>query len=390
MSCYISSNNNRYYVGLETSFGTVSALSGNRRIPALQLNAKQQMEQIQRRDKIGGRTFSGHPSGLRRRTSYTLRTLLTGWTDQSAEPCYGPLFQSGLGGAAMISSAGTVQSAQDASSIGFASPHGLTVGQAVVCSDEIRFVSAVIDPNTVRVNAPFSLIPVSGSPIGPTATYIPSDTLSSVSLFDYWSPSTAVQRILFGAAVDTMRIKVNADYHEFEFRGPAKDLTDNVSFSAGIGALTSFPPEPVQAGWDYSIIPGHLGQAWLGGTPTQFFSVTAADITIDNNLDMRAREFGSEYPQCIVPGERNVSVNFSLYSSDNAATNDLYAAARQGSPVPMMFQLGQQASQLFGVYLKSVKFDIPEFKDTDRRLEWEFINCRAEGITNDEIFIAFG
>jgi hypothetical protein len=290
----------------------------------------------------------------------------------------------------MISSAGTVQSAPDASSIGFASPHGLSVGQAVVYGDEIRFVSAVIDSSTVRVNAPFSVIPVSGSPIGRTASYVPSDTLSSVSLFDYWSPTSAVQRILLGAAVDTMRIKVNADYHEFEFRGPAKDMTDNVSFSAGIGSLAQFPPEPVQTNWDYSIIPGHLGQAWFGGMPTQFFSVTAADITIDNNLDMRAREFGSEYPKCIVPGERTVSVNFSLYSSDDAATNDLYSAARQESPLPMMFQLGQQAGQLFGVFLKSVKFEIPEFKDSDKRLEWEFINCRAEGISNDEIFIAFG
>jgi hypothetical protein len=290
----------------------------------------------------------------------------------------------------MISSQGTVQSVPDASSITFTGPHGLSVGQGLVCGGEIRFVSAVVDSSTVRVSAPFSFIPVAGSPIGRTATYMPSDKLSSVSLFDYWSPATAVQRVLFGAAVDSMRIKVNADYHEFEFRGPAKDMIDSVSFSTGVGALLAFPPEPAQSSWDYSIIPGHLGQAWLGAVPTQFFSVTAAEITIENNVDMRAREFGSEYPRCIVPGERSVSVNFSLYSSDDAATNDLYAAARQGSPVPMTFQLGQQAGQLFGVYLKGVKFEIPEFKDSEKRLEWEFINCRAEGVSNDEIFVAFG
>jgi hypothetical protein len=360
------------------------------RIPALRLTAKQQVERIERRDKIGGRTFPGHPHGLRKTTSYTLRTLLTGWSNQSVQPPYGPLFQAALGSAGQMFPGGSVASSPDSSTIHFSSAHGLSSGQAIVCGDEIRFVEAVLDQQSIRVNAPFTAVPGAGAQASSTVTYVPAETLPSVSIFDYWSPDTAVQRILFGAAVDKMRVKVNADYHEFEFSGPAKSVVDNVSFSSGQGALTAFPAEPSNAGSVYSVIPGHLGQAWLGNAATQFYTITSAEITIDNNVDMRAREFGSEFPRCIVPGVRNVSVSFSLYSQDDAATNSLYAAARQGSPVPIMFQLGQQAGQLFGVYLKSVKFDIPEFKDADRRLEWEFVDCRAQGVMNDEIYIAFG
>jgi hypothetical protein len=390
MACYISSNNNRFYVGLEGSYGTVPALTSNSRIPALQLSFREQVERVPRRDKIGGRTFAGYPAGLRKTTNYTLKTLLTGWIDQQAEPAYGPLFQAAFGSPAQMFAGGTVASASNGLMIQFAGPHGLSAGQAIVYGGEIRFVEAVLDPQTITLSSPFTQAPGSGAQIQPTATYVPAEKLPSVSIFDYWSPDTAVQRILSGAAVDKMRIKVNADYHEFEFSGPAKSMMDNVSFSSGQGALTAFPSEPPDTGTGYSIIPGHLGQAWVGEAATQFYTITSAEITIDNDVDLRAREFGSEFARCISAGERNVYISFSLYSQDNAANNNLYAAARQGSPVPMMFQLGQQTGQLFGVYLKSVKFEVPDFVDSDRKLEWEFVNCRAEGAINDEIYVAFG
>jgi hypothetical protein len=55
-----------------------------------------------------------------------------------------------------------------------------------------------------------------------------------------------------------------------------------------------------------------------------------------------------------------------------------------------MLQLGQQTGQLVGIYLKSVVPEVPDFDDSDRRLEWKFENCRAQGSINDEIALAFG
>jgi len=68
----------------------------------------------------------------------------------------------------------------------------------------------------------------------------------------------------------------------------------------------------------------------------------------------------------------------------------LYQASRQRSPMGVMFQLGQQEGQLFGVYLKSVVPEVPEFDDGETRLQWRFSNCRAQGTFNDELFVAFG
>jgi hypothetical protein len=58
--------------------------------------------------------------------------------------------------------------------------------------------------------------------------------------------------------------------------------------------------------------------------------------------------------------------------------------------VPVMFQLGQSPAEMFGVYLKSLVPNVPEFDDSDRRLRWKFSETRAQGTAEDEIVVAFG
>ena len=67
---------------------------------------------------------------------------------------------------------------------------------------EIRFVAAILDSMTVFLIAPFTATPVAGTVLGPTITYPLAESLGSVSIFDYWDPAAAVQRILEGAAMD--------------------------------------------------------------------------------------------------------------------------------------------------------------------------------------------
>lgn len=388
MSTYISSNANRFYTALESAYGTIPAITATNRIPALKLAVKQQLEVVDRKDKTGSRTFPGLPTGGRRRTTFELRTYLTSWAASSG-PAYGPLFQAALG-AAPSQFAGGIVASYSNGRLGFAVAHGLSAGQAVACSGEIRFVAAVVDANTVQLNAPLTSAPASGATAGATITYVPATELPSVSIFDYWSPTTAVQRILGGSAVDEMAIEINGDYHEFHFKGLAQDVVDSSSFWGGVSQLSSFPAEPAPGPFDYSIVPGNLGQAWLGSTPAQFFTITNASVTLKNSLDARMHEFGSSLPQAISPGERSVEATFQLYSRDDNATAGLYQAARQQSPINVMFQLGEAAGQMMGVYLKSVIPVVPEFDDGKNRLQWQFKASRAQGTVDDEIAVAFG
>jgi hypothetical protein len=274
--------------------------------------------------------------------------------------------------------------------ITFAAAHGLSSGQAVTFSGEMRFVTAVLNTTTLFINAPFNTTPVSGSAMGPTINYPLAESLPSASIFDYWDPSDAVQRIVEGAAMDKMQIKVNGDYQEFDFSGPARDLVDSASFLSGEGGLTSFPAEPSAANFDYTIIPGHLGEVWMGVTPVQFLTMTAANLTLENNVDLRVKEFGSDYARCIAAATRAVTLDFTLFEMADAQTQALYQAARQRSPISVMLQLGEQAGQLFGAYMPAMVPMVPQYDDSETRLQWKFQNNRAQGTMNDELYIAFG
>ena len=85
-----------------------------------------------------------------------------------------------------------------------------------------------------------------------------------------------------------------------------------------------------------------------------------------------------------------MQASFQLYEQIDDATKGLYQAARQQSPIEVMFQLGQQSGQLFGVRMKSVIPQVPEFDDSDGRLQWKFANSQAQGTVDDEITVAFG
>jgi len=388
MACYISSNQNRFYTALEAGFGVTAPVTAGNRLPAIRLTIKNQTQSGRRRDKTGSRSRNAVPTGTRDQTEYRLETYLTNWANTTGEPSYGPLLQGALGAEPRFD-AGQVIGSADGNNVTLGGPHGLNRGQAVSFGNEIRFVEAIVNATTIRLNAPFSSVPVAGAPLNPTVTYGPATQLPSVSVYDYWSPSSAVQRLLSGGAVDVLKLKVNGDFHELEFQGEARQLIDSASFTAGVGALTQFPAEPTVGEIDYQIIPGHLGQVWMGSTASRFYTLTEAEISVKNNIDMRKREFGFDGPRCLAAGEREVGMRFRILEQDDEATLDLYAAARNRQPISVMLQLGEQPGQLCGIYLPNVVPEVPEFDDRNPRLEWAFGLSQASGTLDDEIQIAF-
>ncbi|MDE3194936.1 MAG: hypothetical protein KGN84_01225, partial [Acidobacteriota bacterium] len=162
---YISSNANRWYCATESAYGQIAAISAANRIPAVSMTAQVQRAKSQRKDKTGSRTWAGLPLGMRTQTSFDLKTYMRDWADPSTLPSHGPLFEAAMGAPGNLWSGGTPGPASTASTITFLSPHGLVPGQAVVSGGEIRFVAAVVDPNTVVLNAAFSAAPVPGLPL---------------------------------------------------------------------------------------------------------------------------------------------------------------------------------------------------------------------------------
>ncbi|MBL8213036.1 MAG: hypothetical protein JNK87_20135 [Bryobacterales bacterium] len=389
MACYIASRENRFYVNVEESFGAVAAVTASHRFTASAMEVKEEALYPQRRDKTGTRTRGPVMGPLRRKVQFAVKSYLVG-TEAGTAPNYGPLVHSAMGKEPLVSAGGIVESVPASNRIRFTTPHEMVAGQGVSFGGEVRFVAAVVDEFTVELNIPFTLVPGPGALTGPTVSYALGNDLKSLSLFDYWSPESAVQRIVSGGVVNRMTISVNGDVHDLEFAGPARDVIDSSSFENGVGELMAFPLEPAVAA-TYEAVPvsGHLGQAWIGAVPSQFLTLTKASVELDNGVEMRSSEFGSSLPRCVVPGAREVTFDCMLYGRDDGATKEIYQAARTRSPLQVMLQLGQQGGQMMGVYVKSLVPEVPEFVDKETRLQWKLSGCLAEGSSDDELYIAF-
>ncbi|QOY89306.1 hypothetical protein [Paludibaculum fermentans] len=389
MACYISSNNNRLYAALESGFGVVAGVTAAERFTAMSLAARQETETPRRKDKTGSRTIQGIQGGLRRRTPFDLRTYVYGRGSGSEAPRYGALLQAALG-AAPVASMELGVSAINGTVITFAQAHGLQPGSAVVIGSELRFVCGVTDALNVVVNAPFTEGQAAGAVAGGSIVYAPAVDLPTVSVHDYWTPGTAVQRILRGAAVDEMEIRVNGDFHEIRFSGEAADVIDSTSFQSGEGGLTQFPVEPALQGLSEMPVPGHLGQVWIGNGANRLFTLSDARVVVKNNMEFRTRDFGTLAPRCLVSGQREVTVDLEMYGQDQPVFEEIYQAARQRSPIPLMLQLGEQAGALCGVFLPSFVPAVPEFDSEDSRMRWRLKGSQAMGSGEDEIYVAFG
>jgi hypothetical protein len=388
-SCVLSSQN-RVYVEGESSYGAAPVITSADRVSVIRLDVRQRRESRERRDKTGSRTYAGTPGGGRKRTEFSLQSYLVTNPSPGSAPALARLIQAALGGSPVVFGGATAGSGSTTTQIVFSGSHGLVARQALGFNGEIRFVTQVVNSTTVQVNAPFSAAPASGNALTAAVTYFPANELPSVSVFDYWDPSNAVDRILVGAACDRMVMRVNADYHELEFSGAAQDVIDSVSFTAGQGGLGSFPSEPTIDANQPQPVPGNLGQAWLGSPSSRFLTVTGAVLEVINDLDLRTREFGTTVPLCIGADTRRVLAAVELLEADDAQTRDLYGAARSETPVSAMFQLGQAAGRLMGIYLPSVIPTVPEFDDGAPNLKWSFAESRAQGQANDEIAVAVG
>lgn len=385
---YISSNSNRFYAAVEAAYALPAEVTAGNRFPAAQVEAHQVFQVSKRMDKTGTRTFLGSPNNVRRQSAFQIKTYLTSW-DGAGQPLCGPLMWAAMGAVPALSLGLTVAAVQNGVTLQTTSPHNLSIGSAVSTGSKIRFVTSVSDLYTVVINAPFSEIIAAGTPLTPTVTYQLATVLPSVTVYDYWDPVTAVSRIITGAGVDSLTINVNGDYHELSYAGPAADILDSQSFVAGMSGLASFPAEPALSSFDYSVVPGNLGEAWLGNSANQFFTLTQASIQLKNNLDGRNREFGKLYPTSLAPGPREVISEFRLFAQDSSETTGLYVAAKQRNPIPAMLQLGQQQGQMMGIFLPEVMPEMPLFDDSETRLQWDFKGNLSQGVSNDEIYIAF-
>lgn len=388
MNCYIATRNSRYYAAKEAEFGKAAAASASGRFGATWLRVVQRWEEPRRRDKTGTRTHAGVAGRLRKRTGFELVTYLYARGSGDAPPGCTALVEAALGSPPRVTSSGLSVTQVSGSTVVFSVDHGLQPGDGFSIGGELRVVTACPDSRTAWVSAPFTS--AGANVAGGAVSYGPAVTLPSVTLYEYWTPAGAVQRILNGCVVDEFEAELNGDFHEIRFRGASAGLIDNRTFETGQGGLLSFPEEPPSGPLMETPVPGHLGQAWAGAEPWLLETLARARVRVKNNVELRWRDFGLMEPKCAVPGDREVAIDLEIYGTGANACEAIYASASRREPMPLMVQMGEISGAMCGLYVPNFIPSPPEFLDGEERLRWRLRGCVAQGTQEDEIFVVFG
>lgn len=387
MSCYINATNERLYGTLEAEFGKAASLAPQDRISFRSLKVKEDSVRTPRRDKTGSRTrFAPYPEA-RVENAFDLQCYFPVRDPAGPLDATARLVESAMGGENKTASGLTVSATgANPAMLSFTAPHGLASGQGLRHGGQLRFVKAVPDALSVILSAPFDNAIGAGSPLGDSATFYPGDKPRSITLGDYRDPAGSLDRILAGGVIDDMEIALNSDFHGVRFRGIAREVISAAAFAPGESGLGQFPAEPPGGYQHFQLIPGHIGRLFLGGTE---FHLLSLSFRLKNHVDARAREFGLAVAPCYSADVRDVSVQFSLYASTQAAVTSLHAAARQRQQTDLTIQLGNKAGQLIGIHVPEFIPEFPEITDADSRVLMTYPSSFAHGVVNDEMSIAF-
>ena len=291
---YISSNANRFYTALESAYGQVGR---SRRQPD---SGGEAGESHSNSRPSSGRTRreAGHsPACRRRQAAHGFRPADV--HDELAERSSrdrrtGRCFRRRWGGADDLRGRnGGIQHDRRQAGLSGAARAGGGAGGGVRRRDPVRGGDRGREHGAAERAVHGT--PAAGGAVAAAVTYAPATELPSVSMFDYWTPATAVQRLLCGAAVDQMEISINGDYHEFRFSGLAQDVLDSSSFlPVRWRTLQSFPAEPALGGLRLLDRAGEHGRGVAGHVADAVLHDHSGSMVLKNNLDTRAKEFGIE------------------------------------------------------------------------------------------------
>ena len=187
---YISSNANRFYTALETSYGQVGEITSGNRDYGSEADGPAEPATAQRKPPPA----AGPPAA----DEFRLGARRDELAASGGKPGYGPYFQAGLGGAQLHFAPARRGPPARLREAGVRSAARAGRGGGGLMRGEIRFVAAIVDASTVQLNAPFTVLPAGGAAIGAAVTYVPATELPSASVFDYWGPTTAVHRLCAG------------------------------------------------------------------------------------------------------------------------------------------------------------------------------------------------
>jgi hypothetical protein len=138
------------------------------------------------------------------------------------------------------------------------------------------------------------------------------------------------------------------------------------------------PTEPVSPVTNGTQALGLVGKVTLNGTV--FTTAKSGRIVMTFNRTLRKNNFNQFYPGRPQQGRRDVQCEFSLYEDDSADTQALLAAV--GTPIPMIFEIGNVAGNTWKIPLNNVLLPEPAYDDkSEDSYCLNFTGCTAKATT---------
>jgi hypothetical protein len=330
----VNSANQLGYAAIESAFGTAAAATNSNAFKLVSLSTNPEQDEIQRPDKNSSLSQTIGIGG-NKRGSWSTRMSLAGSAAAGTAPDIGPLLQAAFGKAA-----------------------------TVVASTSV--------------------------------TYGLDDLSPSVTIWSFWSPSTATQYVSIGSVVNQMNIDASGTTPTIEFSGPALWCLDTDQFAnadtTAKGGLGSFPAQPGSPVTNGSMVSLFSGSASLD-------SNSLAEIRTFRLSANMAREipqdtiFSGQYGGSPSQGRRNITFDLNVYdkAGDSNFSSLLDKAIRKVS-VPVVLTLGSTAGSRVVITLANVLLGTPTVDDGQQKKAISFTGCRAHassGTAKDELVMAW-
>lgn len=405
MANYSIARLERLYLLLESTFGIIPTFAGANACRHIKVSMHNEVALLKRKDKTGSRTTTIGVAGRKTAKWSTEMSLAPNGTAGVVPDC-DPILVSLLGQAATVNSGTFVISASTNAtpSVVTCAAHGITVGTNQVINitghtgnliNGIWLANAASSTTLTLIGSVGTGSGLAGLVNKSNVQYVPADSpIPTFSMASYRQPSTLNQRIASGCVATTAEWKLGEDIATWTANGENMWVLESDYFSAADviqkGGLGSFPAEPGSPVTNGGIIAGFTGRIVVdGGT---IATIRTATVKLNTGNEAVKDLFGSYYADSVEGDERNVSVSFSFYDNDGAATIHLRNLGNDRTPVDVVLQVGTFSGSVMVIYLKGVQLPAHQLEDGQRRFVGNISDAQAAGSSTtakDEITVFF-
>lgn len=292
------------------------------------------------------------------------------------------LIKAGMGTqhAATLTTTVNAAPAPTATSCTLISATGLAVGD-IILLQVAGFLQATRVKTLVGLAITFDAL--SAAPTSPGVAIagitfgLSSNIVDSFAIYKYYNAGNFKQAC-YGSVVDQITVKFDGTKEvQLAFQGPAADYQDS---STGGGTVQAKPGAHTTVG---SPAGGMVGSFYVDGNS---FLVIAATLNINNNLELRNKELGTQFASAIAGRQnlRKVKVTITAFLEDLR----LLGMAHSIQKGVLRLLIGDTSGSMLAMVCPSVEFEVPEVGNEIGPKEITFEGTAYAVTGNDQVFLA--